>query len=94
MSAAPKPVMAAIGELEKKLGTGATYAAKERAEILDGTVPEWIFRCRVLLSGPDKAWAEKLIEGLRKAREQLWPKVRFSEMEKTPPPAAKTGDDH
>lgn len=88
----PKPVLAAIADLEKKLGTGATYGSKEREEILAGVIPEWVLRCRVVLKDADKVWAEKLIDGLRKAREQLWPKVRFSDHETTPPPAAKTGD--
>lgn len=78
-----------ITELEKQLGTGATYGPKEREEILSGVVPEWVFRCRVALKDADKVWAEKLIDGLRKAREQLWPKVRFSANETTPPPAKK-----
>jgi hypothetical protein len=87
-------VTARIAELEKQLGTGPTYAPKEREEILSGVVPEWLLRCRVALKGDDKVWAEKLINGLRQAREQLWPKVRFSANETTPPPAKEHKGDH
>jgi len=90
-----KSVTVRITELEKKLGTGPTYGARERALILEGVVPEWLFRARVMLKDADKAWADKLISGLTQAREQLWPKVRLSEFETTPPVAAKQpGDGH
>ena len=90
----PSHVLTRIAELEQQLGRGATYGTKEREHILAGTVPEWLYRARLLLDGADKEWAEKLINGLTRARDQLWPKVRFSEHELTPPPAVKATGEH
>lgn len=91
----PRPLATRIAELEKKLGTGATCSPKERQLILEGVVPEWLLRARVVLKDADRAWADKIINGLTQAREQLWPKVRFSANETTPPPAEKQpGDGH
>lgn len=96
MSDQPPSINAQITAIEKRLGTGTapSYGPRERAQILEGVVPEWLLRCRLVLKGDDRVWAEKLIGGLTKAREELWPKVRFSQHETTPPPAVKEKGDH
>ena len=89
-------ITAQINTIEKHFGAGSgpSYSASDRQLIADGIVPEWVFRARLILKDGDREWATKLIEGLKKARAELWPKVRFSATETTPPPAAKKGDDH
>jgi hypothetical protein len=89
-----KSVMPAIAALEKKLGNGATYGARERALISEGVVPEWLFRARLMLKGPAQAHAARLVEQLIAFRKDNWAAVRLYEHEVTPPVAVKEPGEH
>lgn len=90
-----KPLLPQITAIEKRFGTGPTYSLREQAAILSGELPEWVLRIRRLL--PEReggAFAARVIDDLKKLRAELWPKVRFSEQETTPPLAEKATGDH
>lgn len=87
-----KSVLPAIAALEKKLGNGATYGARERAWIAEGIVPEWLLRARLILKGPAQAHAARLVDQLVEFRKDNWAGIRLYEHETTPPVAAKAGD--
>lgn len=90
-----KPVLPQITAIEKKFGTGASYSTRDQAAILEGVLPEWLLRIRKLVPERDGgAFAARVIADLQKLRAELWPKVRFSEQETTPPVAAKQSGDH
>lgn len=89
-----KPVLQQIGALEKKLGSGPTYGPRERGWILEGIVPEWLLRARLVLKGPAQAHATRLVEQLVQFRKDQWAGIRLYEHEATPPVAVKETGEH
>lgn len=88
-------ITAQVNAIEKRFGTGPTYSLRDQAAILSGELPEWVLRIqRLIPPNEGGAFAARVIADLRKLRAELWPKVRFSEHETTPPVAANLGEEH
>lgn len=95
MSEPAKSLSATITGVEKKYGSGPSYSARDQALILENVTPEWLQRIRKLVPERDGgAFAARVIEDLKKLRADLWPRVRNSEHETTPPPAVKQTGEH
>ncbi len=67
-----------FSELDSHFGRGPTYSRHDAEQILDGVIPEWLYRGRKLLQGtPDGARCEKAIDHLKGLHAAVWPKVEF-----------------
>ena len=88
------PILERVDALDKKYGRGPTYGPHDRHLILDGVVPEWLLRARLVLKGPAQAHAARLVEQLVEFRRDNWAGIRLYEHETKPPVAVKTGDGH
>lgn len=70
------PAMRRLAQLDRKFGAGATYSKEERLLIVEGRVPEWVFRGTRLLRGPLAERCVKAAKYLQELHDQVWPKVK------------------
>lgn len=64
-----------LNKLERKYGKGPTYGRGDRDLILKHGVPEWLVRCRLLLSGEAAARADRAIKQLEALHKEVFPRV-------------------
>jgi hypothetical protein len=64
--------------IDEHFGRGPSYSRHDAEQILDGVVPEWLYRGRKLLRGtPDGARCEKAVDALKGLHAAVWPQVEF-----------------